>query len=104
MPSGIATAVPMTRPSRIDTRRSPSGANRSIAMMTISVKKPMPTALGSPKFGPVPPPNQPAATRISETPMMRMMVPVTRGGKKRMSRPNTGASSIMNSPHAITEP
>jgi hypothetical protein len=74
--------------------------------MTASVKNPMPTAAGEPKSAPaaVPPPNQPAATRISETPMIKMMVPVTSGGKKRISLPNTGASSIMNSPHAITEP
>lgn len=36
--------------------------------------------------------------------MIKMMVPVTRGGKNRMSFPNTGASSIMKRPHAITEP
>ena len=36
--------------------------------------------------------------------MIRMMVPVTSGGKNLMSLPNTGAISIMNSPQAITEP
>jgi hypothetical protein len=104
IPSGIATTVPTIRPSRIDTRRTLSGAKRSSAMMTARVKKPMPTAFGSPNSGPVPPPNQPAATRISDTPMMRMMVPVTSGGKKRISFPNTGASAIMNNPQAMTEP
>lgn len=104
MPRGMATTVPTIRPSRIDTRRRFSGANRSIAMITASVKNPMPIAAGSPKSGPVPPPNQPPATRIRDTPMMRMMVPVTNGGKNRISRPNTGASSIMNSPQAITDP
>ena len=52
----------------------------------------------------MPPPNQPAATRINETPMIRMIVPVTSGGKNRISLPNTGASNIMNRPQAITEP
>lgn len=35
--------------------------------------------------------------------MIRMIAPVTSGGQKRISLPNTGASSIINSPHAITE-
>ncbi len=36
--------------------------------------------------------------------MIRMTVPVTSGGKKRSSFENTGASSIMKMPLAITEP
>ncbi len=106
MPNGIAMMVPMSRPSRIDTRRRASGANRSMTMIIARVKNPSPIAAGEPKSGPaaLPPPNQPAATRISETPMIRMMVPVTKGGKNRISFPNTGASRIVNNPQAITEP
>ncbi|SCE39679.1 hypothetical protein GA0115235_118311 [Streptomyces sp. DpondAA-F4a] len=36
--------------------------------------------------------------------MTRITVPVTSGGKKRSSRPNTGASSTIASPATITEP
>ena len=35
---------------------------------------------------------------------MRMTVPVTSGGKKRISLEKTGASRIMNRPQAIMEP
>ena len=60
---------------------------------------------GEPKSSlPVPPPAQPAATGIRVRPMTRMTVPVTSGGKKRSSLANTGASSIMKIPLAITEP
>ena len=74
--------------------------------MISSVRKPKAMDLGAPKSSPfaVPPPNQPAATLISEIPMIKMIVPVTSGGKNLMSRPTMGATSIMNRPHAITEP
>ena len=106
MPNGIAIRVPTARPSRIDTRRIAAGANRSMPMMTARVRNPKAMFFGSPKSGPaaVPPPNQPAATRIRDTPMMRMIVPVTSGGKKRISLPTIGATAIMNNPHAMTDP
>lgn len=100
MPNGIEIRVPMIRPSSTDTRRIESGANRSMARMMTRVPKPNAMALGSPKSSPlaVPPPNQPAATRISDTPMITMMVPVTRGGKNLTSLPMTGAITIMKMP------
>ena len=52
----------------------------------------------------VPPPAQPAATGISDSPMIKITVPVTSGGKNLSSLANTGASSIMKMPEAITEP
>ena len=94
----------MTRPSRIDSCWRNGGANRSIARMTISVKNARPTFPGDPYAGLAdPPPTQPAATAVSDTPMIRMIVPVTRGGKNRSSWENTDATRIMNSPEMITE-
>jgi hypothetical protein len=43
-------------------------------------------------------------TRISETPMTRMIVPVTTGGNKASRRLTNGATMIPNNPAAITEP
>jgi hypothetical protein len=89
----------------MESRCTTGGAKRSIRMMNSSVPAAKPTLSGLPKSSePVPPPTQPAATSISETPMIRMTVPVTIGGKKRTKREKIGASSIMNRPHAITDP
>lgn len=44
------------------------------------------------------------ATGSSETPMIRMTVPVTSGGKKRSSKPKTGANSMIARPATITDP
>ena len=41
---------------------------------------------------------------ISETPITRITVPVTTGGKNRASRPTKEASTRPNSPAEITEP
>ncbi len=51
-----------------------------------------------------PPPAHPAATGIRDNPMIKITVPVTNGGKNLSSFANTGASSIMKTPEAITEP
>ena len=60
---------------------------------------------GLPKSGlATPPPTQPAATGISDSPMIKITVPVTSGGKNRSSFEKTGASNIMKMPLAITEP
>ncbi len=60
---------------------------------------------GAPKFGaPRPPPAQLIATRNSAMPIVRMMVPVTIGGKKRISRPKNGAISTANTPAAMVAP
>ena len=92
-PNGIEARVPINRPSRIDSRCRAGGAKRSISRMTTSVKKANPRFSGEPNSGDAaPPPAQPAATAISDSPMMRITVPVT------------GASSIMKTPEAITEP
>ena len=105
MPNGIAMTVPATRPSRMLSRLAAGGAKRSISRMITNVTAPIPMYFGSPKSSdPVPPPNHPAATGISDRPMIRMTVPVTRGGNRCRSFANTGASAIMNTPDAMTEP
>lgn len=106
MPKGIEIRVPRTSPTSTDTRLIAAGANRSSRMINSRVPNPKAIDLGAPKSSPllVPPPNHPAATLISDTPMMRMIVPVTNGGKNLISRPTIGATRIMNTPQAITEP
>ena len=60
--------------------------------------------IGAPSSVTRPPPTQFAATPNSDSPMIRMTVPVTSGGKNRTSLANSGASSIMKMPAAITDP
>ena len=104
-PNGIATSVPSTRPSRIDSRANGPGANRSISRMMIKVSAAKARLIGAPKSSdPAPPPAQPAATGISDRPMIKITVPVTSGGKNFSSFAKTGASNIMNRPEAITDP
>lgn len=100
----MATSVPITSPSRIDSRCSTGGAKRSTARMTTRVKNASPTFPGDPYEGLAdPPPTQPAATAVSDTPMIRMIVPVTSGGKNRSSWEKTDATRIMKSPEMITD-
>ena len=81
------------------------GANRSMSKIKTSVPRANARLIGAPKSSEAaPPPAQPAATGISDSPMIKMTVPVTNGGKNRSSLANTGASSIMKMPQAITEP
>ena len=104
-PNGTATRVPITSPSRMDSRAKAGGANRSISKMMIKVAAANARLTGAPKSSePAPPPAQPAATGISDSPMIKITVPVTNGGKNLSSLANTGASNIMNTPDAITEP
>lgn len=49
-------------------------------------------------------PAQPAATRVSAMPIIVRIVPVTTGGKKRISRPPKGTTASPNSPATITVP
>ncbi len=105
MPIGIATTVPMTMPSRMDTRASAGGANRSISTMRTSTPAASATFfIGADPSSPPPVLTQPAATLISVNPMMVITVPVTSAGKNLRSLANTGASTIMKMPDAITEP
>ena len=53
---------------------------------------------------PAPPPAQPTAMRVRAMPIMVRMVPVTTGGKNRISRPTKGTSASPNRPAAITAP
>lgn len=104
-PVGTATAVPTTMPTSTATRLRNGGAKRCTARTTTRTNAASATFFGAPKsFEPAPPATQLPATGSSETPMIRMTVPVTSGGKKRSSRPKTGASSIIASPATITAP
>ncbi|MNW11782.1 hypothetical protein D3C71_2093120 [compost metagenome] len=51
-----------------------------------------------------PPPAQLIPTRISDTPISVITVPVTTGGNSPSMRPIIGAISTPNSPDAITAP
>ena len=51
-----------------------------------------------------PPPAQLMPTRISDTPITRMMVPVTTGGNSGSSRLMNGATTMPKTPAAITDP
>jgi len=105
MPKGTEIRVPMIRPLRMDSRWMAGEAKRSISRMITSVISAKTRFFGLPKVGlPEPPPAQPAATDINDKPMIKITVPVTRGGKNRSSLEKTGASNIMNSPQAITDP
>ena len=89
----------------MDSRAKAGGPNRSINKMMIKVAAAKARFTGAPKSSePAPPPAQPAATGISDNPMIKITVPVTNGGKNLSSLANTGASNIMNTPDAITEP
>ncbi len=104
-PNGTATARPTAIPRSTAIRERKAGANRCTPSTTASTKAASARFFGSPKsFAPAPPAAQLPATGSSETPMIRITVPVTSGGKKRSSRPKTGASSMMASPATITEP
>ena len=77
--------MPITRPSRIDSRAKAGGANRSINKMMIKVAAAKARLIGAPKSSEAtPPPAQPAATGISDNPMIKMTVPVTSGGKNEL--------------------
>ena len=97
--------MPITSPSRMDSRAKAGGANRSINKMMINVAAAKARLIGAPKSSEAaPPPAQPAATGISDRPMIKITVPVTSGGKNLSSLANTGASNIMKMPEAITDP
>ena len=98
-----ATSVPTTRPSSTDTRCSAGGAKRSISTMKSRVPAAKATLIGSAPSG-LPSTIHPAATRMSDRPMMRITVPVTIGGKNRSSCEKNGATRIMKRPHAIVAP
>ncbi len=99
-----AATVPRTSPSSTETRASPRGAKRSTSTTASSTPAAKATSSGSaaPSF----PPSviHPAATLVSETPMIRITVPVTIGGNSRTSCENHGATSTMKSPQAIVAP
>ncbi len=104
-PSGMATMVPMTMDSRMEIRASAGGANRSINTISSSVPAASATfSIGAPSAVTVGLPTQLAATPNSDSPMIRITVPVTSGGKNRTSWAKNGANRIMNRPQAITEP
>ena len=95
--------MPITRPSRIESRAKAGGANRSMSRITASVPAAKSTSIGAAPLVDCPM-IQPPATFSSDRPMIRITVPVTIGGKNRMSIENTGAISIMKSPETITDP
>lgn len=104
-PNGTATARPTAMPTSTAIRPRKGGANRCATSTTARTKPASARFFGSPKsFAPTPPAAQLPATGSSETPMIRMTVPVTSGGKKRSSLPKTGASNTIASPATITEP
>ena len=92
-------------PNRIEIRASAGGPNRSISTMSSKVPAANATFFtGAPSSVISPPPTQLAATPNSDSPIIRMTVPVTSGGKNRTSFAKNGASTIMNTPQAITDP
>ncbi len=104
-PNGMAMMVPMISPDRMDSRARAGGAKRSITKISTRVPAAKAMLRTAPKSSaPTPPPAQPAATGISDRPMIKITVPVTSGGKNRSSLANTGASRIMNRPQEITAP
>ncbi len=104
-PNGTATARPAAMPTRTAIRLRNTGAKRCTPSTTSRTKPASARFFGSPKSSaPWPPAAQLPATGIRETPMIRMTVPVTSGGKNRSSFPKTGASRMIASPATITEP
>ena len=102
LPMGSATRVPSASPSSTERRARAGWANRSTSTTNSSVPAASARSDGAaegPLFV-----IQPAATSMSETPMTRMTVPVTSGGKNRSSAEKNGATRIMNSPHAMVAP
>lgn len=102
--TNAATAVPITRPSSTETRARPRGAKRSMRMMSSRVPPAKASERPDPEPSSLPVTIQPAATLMSDRPMMRITLPVTMGGKNRSSCAKNGAMRIMNSPHAIVAP
>lgn len=103
--SGTAATIPATIPISTAIRLKKGGANRCTARTTTSTPPASARFFGAPNSGePAPPAAHLPATGSSDTPMIRITVPVTSGGKNRSSRPKTGASSTIARPATMTAP
>src|SRR5699024_9646861 len=86
-PHGMPTMVPITMPTRIDNREIAPWNTLLITKMINNVSPARPMLLNEPNDSAVssPPMAQSNAVGISDNPITVMIVPVTTGGKKRMS-------------------
>ena len=107
MPSSTATLL--TKPLKKRRRARITSSTKSATPKPSSCPK---DGLGKAPFAPStilvsvgrPPPAQLIPTRINETPITRMIVPVTTGGNSGKSLPMKGATSTAKTPAAMTEP
>ncbi len=104
-PSGQARHRPAARPISTATLATKPVAKRLTTRITASTKAATPRWTGAPKSAaPKPPPAQLIPTGSSVTPMIRMTVPVTSGGKKLASLEKNGRSSRPNTPAPMVAP